>query len=351
MGEEVDVKFMRRCLELASGAKGMTYPNPMVGSVIVHDGVIIGEGFHIRAGEAHAEINAINSVTDKSLLGKATLYVNLEPCSHFGKTPPCADFILFSGIRKVVIGTSDTSEKVSGRGADKLRKGGVEVVTGILEEECRMVNRRFFTFNEKRRPYIILKWAESADGYIDHIRQKGESEEHAWISGKPERVLVHKWRSEEQAILVGAGTVRSDKPQLNVREWKGRNPVRIILSSSGETGKDFQINETNGTLIVFTHNTEAEIPGAVKVILDKDINSSQQITDYLYTKGIESLFIEGGAKVIDHFITTGFWDEARIFKGETGFGGGVKAPDFNHKISHTTQFSGSSLGIYFRDSL
>jgi diaminohydroxyphosphoribosylaminopyrimidine deaminase/5-amino-6-(5-phosphoribosylamino)uracil reductase len=351
MGEEVDNKFMRRCLELASGAKGLTYPNPLVGSVIVSNGVIIGEGFHIRAGEAHAEINAINSVADKSKLESATLYVNLEPCSHFGKTPPCADFIISSRIPRVVIGTTDTTEKVSGKGVERLRKGGCEVVTGVLEEECRKLNRRFFTYTEKRRPYIILKWAESSDGYIDHLRNEQEPNEHAWISGNPERVLVHKWRSEEQAILVGAETIRSDNPRLNVREWKGRNPARIILSSSGKTGKDLHINETNGTLIVFTHNKDANFPGAVKVILDKKRNSAQQIADYLYVNGIQSLFIEGGTMVLDHFIETGLWDEARIFKGKTGFGGGVKAPVFKHKFLQGTQFSGSSLGIYLRDTL
>lgn len=351
MGEEVDNKFMRRCLELASAAEGMTYPNPLVGCVIVSDGIIIGEGYHMRAGEAHAEINAINSVSDKSLLRSSTLYVNLEPCSHFGKTPPCADFIISSGIPRIIIGTPDTSEKVSGKGAEKLRMAGCEVKTGVLGEECRRINRRFFTINEKKRPYIILKWAESADGYIDHLRNEGELNEHAWISGKPERVLVHKWRSEEAAILVGAGTIRSDNPRLNVREWKGRNPVRIILTSTGNLGKELHLNETNGTLIVFTHNENADIPGADKVILDKNKEASQQIAEYLYQKGIGSLFIEGGAKVINHFISTGFWDEARVFKGKTGFGGGVKAPDFNYKFSQGTRFTGSSLGIYFRDTL
>ena len=206
MPESTDNKFMKRCLDLAVRAEGMTYPNPLVGSVIVYEGVIIGEGYHLRAGAPHAEVNAINSVSDKLLLSKSTLYVSLEPCSHSGKTPPCADFIVSNNIPRVVVGTADTSSKVSGRGISRLKTAGCDVICGILEAECRSINRRFFTFHEKGRPYITLKWAQSADGYIDVPRNGKSKSKPAWITGKSERVLVHRWRASEQSILVGAHT-------------------------------------------------------------------------------------------------------------------------------------------------
>jgi diaminohydroxyphosphoribosylaminopyrimidine deaminase/5-amino-6-(5-phosphoribosylamino)uracil reductase len=349
MVETENIKFMRRCLELASKAEGLTYPNPMVGSVVVHDGKIIGEGYHLKAGGPHAEVKAINSVSDKSKLKSSTLYVNLEPCSHYGKTPPCADFILSNSIPRVVIGTVDTSEKVSGKGLTRLKNAGCEVITGIIEEECRKLNRRFFTFHEKKRPYITLKWAQSADGYLDVLRSEDNSVGPNWITGKPEKVLVHKWRASEQAILIGAGTVRADNPKLNVREWKGNNPVRIILSSSGILLNKLAINETNGTVIVFTNNMEAQIPDAVKVRLNNGIPASLQIAEYLYTSGIQSLFIEGGAKVLNHFVSSGLWDEARIFTGERFFREGVNAPQKRGKLHSRTTFSGSFMEICQND--
>ncbi len=349
MSEPEDNKFMRRCLELASGAEGLTYPNPMVGSVVVYNGKIIGEGFHLKAGEPHAEVNAINSVVDRSKLKYSTLYVNLEPCSHYGKTPPCADYIISNSIPRVIIGTIDTSEKVSGLGVEKLRKAGCSVITGVIEAECRRLNRRFFAFNEKKRPYITLKWAQSADGYIDILRAEDHKTRPNWISGKPERVLVHKWRAAEQAILVGAGTVRADNPSLNVREWKGPDPLKIILSSSGILEKGSALMEIQGTAVLFTHNPDADIPDILKVILHDDIPASMQIAEYLYKQGIQSLFIEGGAKVLNHFISTGLWDEARIFEGDLYFKGGVKAPVVKGKLLSQTIFSGSLLKIYLND--
>jgi diaminohydroxyphosphoribosylaminopyrimidine deaminase/5-amino-6-(5-phosphoribosylamino)uracil reductase len=346
MEQRVDDKYMRRCLELASGAEGMTYPNPMVGSVIVHEGKIIGEGYHIKSGELHAEVIAINSVSDNSKLVNSTLYVNLEPCSHFGKTPPCADFIIKSKIPKVVIGTTDTSEKVSGRGVDKLRKAGIEVIKGVIEDECRWLNRRFFSFNEKGRPWIILKWAESADGFIDVLRSANLDKKPTWISGKPERVLVHKWRSSEQAILVGAGTIRADNPQLNVREWKGNDPIKIILSGSGEFDEGIALNGTNGTLIAFTGNMHTNMGKAIKVELDNNSPAPLQIVMYLQKAGIQSLFIEGGASVLNQFISSGLWDEARIFKGKDYFNDGVKAPEIKGRFLSETIFEGSSLNTY-----
>ncbi len=349
MKEADDIKFMRRCLELAVKAEGMTYPNPLVGSVIVHKGRIIGEGYHLKSGGPHAEVIAINSVSDKSKLPDSTLYVNLEPCSHFGKTPPCADLIRANAIPRVVVGTTDTSAKVSGQGITKLRNGGCDVVTGVLEDECRRLNRRFFTFNERMRPYITLKWAQSADGFIDILRSEEHKTEQTWISGKPERVLVHKWRADEESILVGAGTVRADDPKLNVREWKGNDPLRIILSSSGSVDKDRAIAGTKGMLIVFTHNNDAVFENGEKVLLDKKIPSSEQVVAYLYKRGIQSLFIEGGAQVLNHFIEGGLWDEARIFTGYENFHEGVAAPVLKGKKMSQTAFGRCLLEIFAND--
>jgi diaminohydroxyphosphoribosylaminopyrimidine deaminase / 5-amino-6-(5-phosphoribosylamino)uracil reductase len=346
MTETDDIKFMRRCLELASKAEGLTYPNPLVGCVIVHNGKILGEGYHTRAGEPHAEVNAVNSVSDRSKLKFSTLYVNLEPCSHFGKTPPCADFIILNGIPRIVIGTIDTSNKVSGKGVSKLIDAGCDVRTGVLETECRRLNRRFFSFHEKRRPYITLKWAQSADGYLDIIRTENNNSEPTWITGKPERVLVHKWRACEQAILAGAGTIRADNPKLDVRDWSGPNPLKLILSSSGSFYNGSSVLAQNQKAVIFTHNKNADITNGITVILKEDAFSSDQICGYLYQRGIQSLFIEGGAEVLNHFISTGFWDEARIFTGKEYFREGVKAPQLDGMLFSKTVFSGSSLEIY-----
>jgi diaminohydroxyphosphoribosylaminopyrimidine deaminase/5-amino-6-(5-phosphoribosylamino)uracil reductase len=349
MEESEHNKFMRRCLELASGAEGMTYPNPLVGSVVVNNGKIIGEGYHLKAGGPHAEVIAISSVSDKSMLSESTLYVNLEPCSHFGKTPPCADFIIANKIPRVVIGTVDTSKKVSGKGVEKLKEAGCQVQIGVLETECRWLNRRFFTTNEKKRPWIILKWAQSSDGYLDVNRSENHETNPTWISGKPERSLVHKWRAAEQAILVGAGTIRADNPKLNVREWKGNDPVKIILSRSGVLGSNIAVNETIGTVVVFTSNTGSKTGKEIQVKLEEGVSASNQVVDYLYRKGIQSLFIEGGAEVLNHFLSEGLWDEARIFTGTTYFKNGLKAPFVEGINIYSTNFEGSLLEVFLNE--
>lgn len=347
-----DVIFMRRCLELAGKAEGMTYPNPLVGSVIVHNGTITGEGYHLKAGGPHAEVNAINSLPDKSMLRTSALYVNLEPCSHFGKTTPCADLIIANKIPRIIVGTIDTSEKVSGQGLKRLREAGCEVISGILNEECRYLNRRFFTFHEKKRPYITLKWAQSSDGFIDKIRSEDYMIEPNWITGEPERVLVHKWRAEEQAILVGAGTARADNPRLNVREWKGNDPLKIILSGSGIVPDKLAANNFCSDCIIFTYYPEkVNLQGAVKVKLNREGSAALQITEYLFKSGVQSLFIEGGAKVLYHFISAGCWDEARIFYGNTPFRAGIKAPEIHGKLFSHADFSQSSLKIFVNKSL
>lgn len=346
MPENDDTKFMLRCLELASRAEGATYPNPVAGSVIVHEGKIIGEGYHLGAGGPHAEVIAIESVKEKILLEKSTLYVNLEPCSHFGRTPPCTDLIISKLIPRIVAGTIDTSDKVSGKGIDRLKTAGIEVIVGVEEEKCRRINRRFFCFHEKKRPYITLKWAQSEDGFIDREREEGTNPEPFWISGKPERVLVHRWRASEQAILVGAGTVRSDDPRLDVREWKGNNPLRVILSGTGNLPENPRMSGLIGSTIIFTLFPEKiRFPGAVIVKLSANETAAAQISEYLWQWGVQSLLIEGGTKVFNHFIRTGYWDEARIFYGKKSFSQGVKAPELNGKLLEKTRFSESCLEI------
>jgi diaminohydroxyphosphoribosylaminopyrimidine deaminase/5-amino-6-(5-phosphoribosylamino)uracil reductase len=341
-----DLKFMRRCIEIASKAEGMTYPNPVVGAVIVHEGKVIGEGYHLKAGGHHAEVMAINSVGDKKLLASSTIYISLEPCSHFGKTPPCTDLIIASKIPRVVVGTIDTSDRVSGRGLEKLREAGIDVVLAVAEDECRWINRRFFTFHERKRPYIILKWARSSDGYIDLIRNKESNKGPGWITGNSERVLVHRWRATEQAILVGAATVRIDDPRLNVREWTGNNPVRIILSGSGLLPEKPAMNDLIGSQVIFTfHPDKIKLRESVIVKLNNIQPSAVQILDHLYQWGIQSLFIEGGAEVLNHFISLGLWDEARIFYGNQIFKDGIKAPEIDGKLLSKTKFSKSLLEI------
>ena len=350
MAEYDENKFMRRCLDLAVRAEGMTYPNPMVGAVIVCNDIIIGEGYHLKSGQPHAEVIAIDSVTDKSLLGHSTLYVSLEPCSHFGKTPPCTDLIISYRIPRVVMGTIDTSDKISGRGSDNLVRSGCEVIKGVMEAECRRVNRRFFTFHEKKRPYITLKWAQSSDGFMDKMRPQNSPVEPYWISGKPERVLVHRWRATEQSILVGEGTIRNDNPGLNVRYWKGNDPVKVILSRSGDLINYLTENETNGRVIAFTQNKKRDFGKAEKVILNEKIPSAIQVVDYLYKSDIQSVLVEGGAEVLNHFIVTGLWDEARIFFGNVRFDRGLKAPEISGRLFMQEDYGTSRLKVLLNEA-
>jgi diaminohydroxyphosphoribosylaminopyrimidine deaminase/5-amino-6-(5-phosphoribosylamino)uracil reductase len=341
-----DLKFMERCLELASKAGGMTYPNPLVGSVIVYNDEIIGEGYHLKAGGPHAEKMAIDSVKNKQLLASSAIYVNLEPCSHTGKTPPCADLIILHKIPVVIVGTMDTSDKVSGKGLSKLKEAGCSVIFGVAEDQCRKINSRFFSFHEKRWPYVILKWAQSADGFIDVKRGENSGTGPHWITGKSERILVHKWRAEEQAILVGGETVRIDNPLLNVRDWNGNSPVRLILSGSGMIPEELAMNKLIGSQVIFSFYPEKiKSPGSILVKLSKNESPAVQILDYLYGWGIQSLFIEGGAGVLNHFISLGLWDEARIFTGDQVYRDGVKAPEIDGKLFLKTKFSKSSLEI------
>jgi diaminohydroxyphosphoribosylaminopyrimidine deaminase/5-amino-6-(5-phosphoribosylamino)uracil reductase len=316
---------MKRCIALAKNGLGTTYPNPMVGSVIVHEGKIIGEGWHKKAGEPHAEVNAVNSVKDKSLLKKATIYVSLEPCSHFGKTPPCCDLIIKNKIPNVVIGTVDPNIKVAGNGIKKLIEAGIHVTIGILEDECNELNKRFFTFHQKKRPYIILKWAESQDGFIAPLKKTEKKP--VWITNDFSRQLVHKWRTEEQAILVGTQTVIDDNPKLNARDWHGNNPIRIVLDPNNRIPKDNAVfdNQVQTIFITKSKNTPNKENTTFEVI-DFKQNSIEQILNLTYKHQIQSIIIEGGLQTLQTFIDANLWDEARIFIGKTTFGKGICAP-------------------------
>ncbi len=284
--------YLQRCIDLASRGLGKVAPNPLVGAVVVYNETIIGEGFHEVYGGAHAEVNALQSVQDKNLIADSTLYVNLEPCSHHGKTPPCADLIIEKKIKKVVIGTADPFPAVSGRGIEKLRSAGIEVITGILEKECRELNRFFFTYYSYNRPFIILKWAQTADGFIAPLKQSHKQP--LKISNSEAQTIVHQWRSTVQAILVGKHTVLKDDPQLNVRLVEGKNPIPFILASPKDIPSDYKIWASN------------------PVFFESKNRLIEKITDYCLKNKIQSILVEGGAKTLQCFIDCGFWDEAIV---------------------------------------
>ena len=328
--------YINRCIQLAKNGLGTTYPNPLVGSVIVYEGKIIGEGWHKKTGEPHAEVNAINSVKDKSLLSKATIYVSLEPCSHYGKTPPCSDLIIKYNIPNVVIGTVDPNPKVAGKGIKKLLEKGIKVTVGVLENECCQLNKRFFTFHNKKRPYIILKWAESADGFIAPLTK--EKKEPVWLTNEFSRQLVHKWRSEEQAILVGTNTVLEDNPKLNVRDWTGNNPVRIVLDRTGKISNDFFVLDNKfKTIIITEQENTASTKNCIyeRVIFDGQL--IEKIGSILWKNNLQSVIIEGGTTTLETFIKANLWDEVRVFKSAVELKNGIKAPVFKK--------SGSSVKI------
>jgi len=350
MANPDDLIYMRRCLELAGRAEGNTSPNPMVGAVVVHEDVIIGEGYHLRAGTPHAEVHAIDAVMDKSLLPRSTIYVSLEPCSHHGRTPPCTDLIIRSGIQRVVAGTIDTNPKVAGRGIERLREAGIDVTTGVLEEQCRHINRRFFTMQERQRPYVILKWARSADGFIDFERKTGDTAEPHWITGNTERILVHRWRASEDAILAGGGTVRADNPSLDVRLWRGKNPLRVIVSRSGNMDPRSKVFDGAVETVLFTCNEKVSLPGIRIIKLSDNQYFIEEVINLLHGMGIQSLFVEGGAFIMSHFVEAGLWDEARRFTGMMKFGGGVPDPfpDFTPQKSEKFEKSILEFMYHFR---
>ncbi len=325
-------KYISRCIELGKLGMGNTYPNPSVGCCLVVNDKIIGEGYTSIAGGNHAEVNAINSVENISLIKDSTIYVTLEPCCHHGKTPPCVDKIIANGIKKVVIGIKDPNPLVCGKGIEKLEENGVEVISGVLKNECIEHHKRFLCYIINKRPYIILKWAETADGFIAP-KEKNINEPY-WISNTKSRQLVHKWRSEEQAILVGAKTIREDDPRLTTRDWEGKNCDIYILSKKG-----FQKNYK-----IFNQDSKVTILDSQEIDYNKDI--IKQICDKLYGNKILSIIVEGGTKTLSNFIDSGVWDEMRIFKTKEKLGDGIKGPKIKHKASKKFDVGDNKLEYY-----
>lgn len=338
-------KYIKRCIELAENGLGNTYPNPLVGSVIVHNNRIIGEGWHQRAGKAHAEVNAINSVKDQQLLKEATIYVSLEPCSHFGKTPPCSDLIIDKGIPRVVIGTMDPFAKVAGRGIKKLLEAGKEVQVGILEEQCTALNRRFFTFHKKERPYVILKWAQTRDLFL--APKTKDDNRPVWISNRYSKQLVHKWRSEEAGILVGTGTALADNPRLDVRNWTGNAPVRLVIDRELKLSKELALfDRIIKTIVLNEQLNDKEHLNLQFQKIQFSENIAGEICRICHEQEIQSLIIEGGANILKQFISSNLWDEARVFTGDNRFGDGVKAPVLDLQPVTTRQIETDLLEIF-----
>lgn len=318
-----DEKYMSRCIQLAKNGLCNTPPNPMVGAVIVYKDKIIGEGYHARCGEGHAEVNAIASVKDESLLRDATIYVSLEPCSHYGKTPPCADLIIRKGIPRVVVGCVDPFPLVSGRGIRKLREAGFDVKVGVLEAECRDLIKRFVTFNLQRRPYITLKWAQSADGFIDVIREGGRPVK---LSSPLTSAYVHKLRAEHKAILVGRNTALLDNPSLTVRDWYGKNPLRLVIDRHLSLPPSLRLFDGSTSTWVLTSATKESSANLTYVSLDFDRDILPQLMQALYEAKVQSLLVEGGSRLLQSFLDAGLWDEIYIEHTPVALGKGVQAP-------------------------
>ena len=318
---DIHETYIRRCFQLAQNGLGYTAPNPIVGCVIVHNGQIISEGFHQQYGQNHAERNAILRVTNEDVLKNATLYVNLEPCSHFGKTPPCADLIIEKKIPRVVISNLDTNPEVGGKGVERLRKAGIEVITGVLEDDGRFLNRRFFTYIEKKRPYIILKWAESLDGFLGNDTERQ-------ITNEALRNLVHKWRSEEPAIMVGTNTVWIDNPQLNTRAYFGKNPLRITIDRNHKLPNNLHFFDQSQPTKIYETTDLSEI-----------------LTD-LHTQKIQSLIVEGGAQLLQSFINQNLWDEARILTGNKHLHKGLNAPNIQGQTIFSKQIEEDKVSFF-----
>ncbi|AMR33066.1 bifunctional diaminohydroxyphosphoribosylaminopyrimidine deaminase/5-amino-6-(5-phosphoribosylamino)uracil reductase [Mucilaginibacter sp. PAMC 26640] len=340
--------YMRRCLELAALGAGSVSPNPMVGSVIVHNGKIIGEGYHRKYGEAHAEVNAVQMVISShqnhaELLAQSTIYVSLEPCAHYGKTPPCADLIIKHQIPKVVVGCRDPFAQVDGKGIEKLIAAGIEIVTGVLEEECQWLNRRFFTRVQKQRPYIILKWAQTANGFF----APADGSQY-WITGPEAKKLVHRWRAEEDAILVGRITALVDNPQLNVRLAEGKSPKRIVIDRTLELSEQLNIFDGTTETLIF-NEIKTDIIGNLKYIALENFDHylPQYIMYQLYMQDIQSVIIEGGANTLNSFIKDGLWDEARIFTGWSVLTDGVPAPRVSGTNGGTSVVGADQLQLFY----
>jgi len=337
---------MQRCLTLAEKGAGSTAPNPMVGAVLVHDGRIIGEGFHQQYGGPHAEVNCINSVKqdDAHLVSQATMYVSLEPCAHFGKTPPCADLIVRKKIKKVVIGSLDPFSEVNGKGIDKLKSAGLEVIAGILENECKELNRRFFTFHTRHRPYIILKWAQTADE-----KTGTHGSERLMISNEYTNRLVHRWRSEEAAIMVGTNTALADNPELTTRLWEGASPVRIVVDMDLRLPASLKLFDKKTKTIVFNSVKHEEGESIFYYQVTRDVSLVHQVVHALYQLKIQSLMVEGGTRLLQSFIDEEMWDEARVITSKQLIAhNGLPAPVLsNKKITEEKDIHSDHI-VYYR---
>lgn len=336
-----DEFFMTRAMELAQLGIGYVSPNPRVGCVIVHDNKIIGEGWHQKFGEPHAEVNAVNSVSDAKLLKESTVYVNLEPCSHFGKTPPCADLLVKHSVKKVVIANPDSNPLVAGKGIKKLLDDGIEVVTGVLEKEGRELNKRFFTSIEKQRPYIILKWAQTADGFI--ARKNYESK---WISNELSRQLVHRWRSEEDAVLVGTKTATHDNPSLTVRDWTGRNPSRIIIDRFLRLNDHLHVFDGKEKTLCYNVLKHEEKENLLLIRIEEENFITHLVKDLVKQK-IQSVIVEGGAQTLQLFIDLNLWDEARVFTSSRLFHEGIPSPKLKGVKKAQEQIQSDALEIFY----
>tara|TARA_B100001939_G_scaffold37389_1_gene29135 strand:- start:1210 stop:2238 length:1029 start_codon:yes stop_codon:yes gene_type:complete len=336
--------FIEKCITLARKGILNVSPNPMVGCIIVYNDEIIGEGYHQEYGKSHAEVNAIKAVKDKSLLSKSTLYVNLEPCCHHGKTPPCTDLIIRHNFSKVVIGCIDPFSEVSGRGIKKLEDNSIKVVHGVLEEKCKDLNRRFFYFHKYKRPYIILKWAKSKDNYIAPINQ----EKPFWMTSKKSKTLVHNWRAEEDAILVGRKTVTADNPSLTVRMCEGKNPMRLVIDKSLSLKNNYNIFDDDAETLVFNNIKSDTVRNTIYVKIDFS-NPIEEILNELYKRKILSLIVEGGAITINSFIENNLYDEIRLFTTEKVLENGILSPLIpNIKMTKNTIIDKDKLEVYKR---
>ena len=336
--------YMQRCLDLALLGQGSVSPNPMVGCVIVKDGKIIGEGYHQKFGEPHAEVMAINAVEEPYLLEGATVYVSLEPCAHFGKTPPCSNLLIEKKIAHVVIACKDPNPKVAGKGIERLQKAGIVVELGLLNTAAQQLNKRFFCLHQKQRPHVVLKWAQTKDGFLDRLRtddQKGIN----WISSEESRSLVHHWRSQEMSILVGKHTALNDNPSLTVRDVSGKNPIRILIDSQLQVQNDISLFSTDAPTLIFNRlkNEKKENIEWIKI----PETSTKYILDELYRRGIHSVMVEGGSRTLQYFIIDNVWDEAYVLVGDLYFGEGVKAPVLNRVPTHVHHF-GTDQVYYFK---
>lgn len=336
--------YMQRCLDLAQLGQGAVAPNPMVGCVIVKDGLVIGEGYHESFGGPHAEVNAISSVKNLEALNGATVYVSLEPCAHFGKTPPCSNLLIEKRVAKVIVACKDPNPKVAGKGIERLQKAGIEVEVGLLETAAKQLNKRFFCYHQKQRPHVVLKWAQTKDGFLDRVRdndQKGIN----WISSEESRSLVHHWRSQEMSILVGKHTAINDNPSLTVRDISGQNPIRILIDSQLQVQNNTSLFSTDAPTLIFNRLKNEKKEGIEWVKIAE--TNTKNILDELYKRGIHSVMVEGGSRTLQYFIIDNVWDEAYVLVGDLVFGEGVKAPVLNRVPTHAHPY-GTDQIYYFK---